>query len=40
MPVFANTTSASVFMRYSDQNGATGETWDSFQIGFSLSRSF
>lgn len=40
MPVFANTTSATLFMRYSDQNGGAEETWDSFQIGFGLSRSF
>ena len=40
MPIFANTTNASVFMRYSDQSGGNAESWDSFQIGFGLSRSF
>lgn len=40
MPVFADTCSASVFMRYSDQDGAAEESWDSLQTGFSISRSF
>jgi hypothetical protein len=46
MPIFANTCNASVFARYSDQSGgytttgATGDSWDSFQLGFSISRSF
>jgi hypothetical protein len=46
MPVFANTCNASVFVRYTDQSGGytttgtTGDSWDSFQLGFSISRSF
>lgn len=40
MRVFADTCSASIFMRYSDQSGDSNETWDSFQSGFSISRSF
>jgi len=39
MPNFANACNASVFMRYQDQSGGTN-SWDSFQVGFSLSRSF
>lgn len=41
MPLFADTCNGSVFLRYSDESGGTaGETWDSIQTGFSLSRSF
>lgn len=46
MPVFANKGSASVFVRYNDQtgansvNGSPGNSYNSFQVGFSLSRSF
>jgi hypothetical protein len=46
MPVFANTGNVSVFARYTDQSGvitsndATGNSWDSFQMGFSISRNF
>jgi hypothetical protein len=40
MPVFSNTTSASIFMRYNQQNGDTNDSWDSVLSGFSLSRSF
>lgn len=40
MPVFADTCNASIYMRYSDQNGDANEAWDSFQTGFSISRSF
>jgi hypothetical protein len=40
MPVFADTCSASIFMRYSDQSGASNQSWDSLQTGFSISRSF
>ncbi|MCX6867914.1 MAG: hypothetical protein NTV46_17195 [Verrucomicrobia bacterium] len=48
MPIFANTGTASVFVRYYDQSGVysnssaggTVNSWDSFQTGFSISRSF
>jgi hypothetical protein len=41
MPVFADTCSASIFTRYSDESGGgTSANGDSFQVGFSLSRSF
>jgi hypothetical protein len=41
MPVFADTCSASVFVGYQDQSsGSAGNSWDSIQAGFSLSRSF
>ncbi len=48
MPIFTNTGTASVFVRYYDQAGvytnssagSTGNSWDSFQTGFSISRSF
>ena len=41
MPVFANTCNASVFASYSDQSGASSaNSWDSIQLGFSLSRKF
>lgn len=39
MPIFANACNASVFMRYQDQSGGFN-SWDSFQVGFSLNRSF
>ncbi len=40
MPVFSNTTSASVFMRYNEQRGSARDTYDAFQCGLSLSRQF
>jgi hypothetical protein len=40
MPIFADTCSGSVFLRYTDQSGGGTETWDSLQAGFSISRSF
>jgi hypothetical protein len=41
MPVFADTCNASVFVGYQDQSsGSAGNSWDSVQAGFSLSRSF
>ena len=41
MPIFANTCSASLFFRYSDESGSTGnEQTDSYSVGFSISRSF
>lgn len=40
MLIFANTTSASAFIRYSDQSAGATESYDAFQTGFSLSRSF
>ena len=40
MLTFANTTSASVFLRFSDQGGGTTASWNSVQTGISLSRSF
>lgn len=38
--IFANTTNVSVALRYSDQSGGTAESWDSFQVGFTIGRSF
>ncbi len=40
MAVFRNTTQASVFYRYSDQSAGAIESFDSSQVGFSLSRGF
>ena len=46
MPVFANKGSASVFVRYNDQsgvnsiNGSSGNSWNAFQVGATLTRSF
>lgn len=40
MALFSNTTSASIFLRYSDQSAGRTQSWDSFQPGFSISRSF
>lgn len=40
MPIFSNTTSASLFIRYNDQSGSITDSWDSFSTGLSLSRSF
>lgn len=40
MAVFSNTSYASVFFRYGDQSGSPTETWDSFQVGFGINRSF
>jgi hypothetical protein len=41
MPIFANTTSASVFMSYRSQSAGGGSgSWDGTQVGFSLARSF
>lgn len=40
MRIFADTTNASVFVRYSDQISNSVESFDSFQVGFSLSRGF
>ncbi len=40
MSIFANTTNVSVALRYSDQSGGTEESWDSFQLGFTIGRSF
>ena len=41
MPVFANTCNASIFANYSDQSGDSGfNSWNSFQTGLSISRSF
>ena len=48
MPVFANTCNASVFVRYNEQSGVysgsyyggTENSWDSLQMGFSISRKF
>lgn len=39
MPIFRDTTLASVFCTYRDESGGNRQ-WDSFQIGFGLSRSF
>ncbi len=41
MPIFANTCNASIFANYSDQSGDSSfNSWNSFQTGFSISRSF
>lgn len=40
MPLFADTCSGSVLLRYTDQSGGGRETWDSLQFGFALSRRF
>lgn len=44
MPIFDDSTSLSLFMRYSEQSGDQGgvgnESWDSFQAGFGITRSF
>ncbi|MFZ9937571.1 MAG: hypothetical protein ACO3JG_11025 [Luteolibacter sp.] len=40
MPVFSNSVQASLFLRYSKQDGRTNESWDSFQTGFGLSHRF
>lgn len=40
MAVFSNSSFASVFMRYNDQSGSATDSWDAFQTGFSISRSF
>ena len=40
MAIFRNTTQASIFYRYSDQSGGAGDSFDSSQVGFSLSRGF
>jgi hypothetical protein len=41
MRVFANTCAASLFLRYSGQNGgSSSRSGDSFQAGFSISRGF
>ena len=40
MPVFADTTQASLFLRYSNQDGSANDAWNSFQVGIGLSRRF
>jgi hypothetical protein len=40
MPVFANSSFASVFLRFSDQSGSAADTWDAVQSGLSISRKF
>ena len=40
MLTFSNTTAASVFLQFNDQNGGGQPSWNSVQAGFSLSRSF
>jgi hypothetical protein len=41
MAVLSNTTYVSLFMRYGDQSGdSTNDSWNSFQTGFSINRSF
>lgn len=41
MPVFGNTSYASVFLQYNDQSGGTGTgSWESFQTGISINRKF
>ncbi len=40
MAVLSNTCYASVFFRYGDQSGSATESWNSFQVGFGISRGF
>lgn len=41
MPIFANTTNASIFTTWRKQTAGAGQgSWDGFQFGFSLNRSF
>jgi hypothetical protein len=40
MAVLSNTSYASLFFRYGDQSGSPTETWESFQVGFGINRSF
>lgn len=40
LPILSNSTLASLFLRYQDQNGGDQNSWNSTQLGFSLSRSF
>ena len=40
MAVLSNTCFANVFFRYGDQSGNTTDSWDSFQVGFGISRGF
>ena len=40
MAVFKNTSFASVYFRYGDQNSSSTNSWSTFQTGFSISRSF
>jgi hypothetical protein len=41
MPIFSNSCNANLFFGYSDQEGGSAlQSWDSFRIGLSLSRSF
>jgi hypothetical protein len=40
MRIFADTTDATIFIRYSDQSAGSIESFDAFQVGFSLSRGF
>jgi hypothetical protein len=40
MPVFLNSSFASIFARYSDQQSGVTDSWDGVQMGFSISRSF
>ena len=40
MAVLSNTCFANVFFRYGDQSGGATDSWDSFQVGFGISRGF
>ena len=40
MPILSNTSFANIYLRYGDQSGGATETWDSVQVGFSISRGF
>jgi len=40
MPIFSGSTNGSIFLRYSEQNGGNVDSWDSFQLGFGINRSF
>ena len=40
MPVFHNRANASIFTRYSNEDGSDGREWDGYQVGMSLSVNF
>ncbi len=40
MPIFSNSCFGNVFLRYVDQSAGAVNSWDSFQAGFGISRSF
>lgn len=40
MPIFKNTSYGSVYFRYGDQSSSSTDSWDAFQMGFSIGRRF